>query len=150
MLLLQLRFTKRPDSEQLENKTGIFCDYGDLSDDSLLTGGGEVYNKCGDIMDEFLRLFDTMRSGIEAAGFINVQEKMNRSSLGTWPRHEVHKDAGRLGMHAFKTGIEEWLLYMLTNFGSPEPWSSEQARVYFAMMKKELVSRPPWHIQQEV
>ena len=48
----------------------------------------------------------TMRAKIEAAGFVNVQEKTYRVPTGTWAKHPLLKEAGKFNKLQFKEGIE--------------------------------------------
>ena len=50
--------------------------------------------------------YDTMKDSIEAAGFVNVQEKVYKVPVGTWAKHPVYKDAGRLNELQFMEGME--------------------------------------------
>lgn len=76
-----------------------------------------------------------MRSGIEAAGFTNVQEKNYKLPLGDWPRNKVLKDAGRLNEQQFRNGMEGFVLALFTSAGG---WSVEECQVYLAKVRKEL------------
>ena len=50
--------------------------------------------------------FDTMKDSIEAAGFTNIQEKIYKVPVGTWAKHPIYKDAGRLNEMQFLEGME--------------------------------------------
>lgn len=47
-----------------------------------------------------------MRSRIEAAGFTNIQQQDYKMPLGTWPKHPVYRDAGRVNIQMLKNGLE--------------------------------------------
>lgn len=44
----------------------------------------------------------TMRRDIEAAGFINLQERDYKCLIGTWPKLQVYKDAGKVHMRMWQ------------------------------------------------
>lgn len=88
-----------------------------------------------------------MKARIEAAGFINVHVQDYKIPLGTWPKHPIYKDAGRVKAAEVKSGIEGWSLYLLTKFGEPEPWSLEEAKVLVAKIKNDIDAG--YHIYQK-
>lgn len=73
---------------------------------------------------------ELMRAGIEGAGFINVHERNFKMPLGDWPKHPIYKEAGRLNKKGYKDGLEGWLMYALTRWGLPKPWTPEEVTVY--------------------
>ena len=85
-----------------------------------------------------------MKAQIEKAGFVNVQEKLYKCPLGSWPKHKIYKDAGRVNMEHWKTGLEGWAMYLLTKYGLPTPWSAEEVQVYVAKVRNEI-SNPSLH-----
>lgn len=58
--------------------------------------------------------YSTMRSGIEAAGFVNVHQQDYKCPIGAWPSLPVYKDAGKMSMQQFKAGMEGWVMMILT------------------------------------
>lgn len=50
--------------------------------------------------------YDTMKDSIKAVGFVNVQEKVYKVPIGTWAKHPLYKDAGRLNELQFMEGME--------------------------------------------
>ena len=66
-----------------------------------------------------------------------------QAKIGTWPRHPVYKDAGRLNEEHFRSGMEGYALYMLTHIGM-EPMSSEAVPMYLVGLGRELDERK-WH-----
>ena len=76
------------------------------------------------------KVLETMRAGIENAGFINVHERDFKMPIGDWPKHPLYKEAGRLCLQGTKDGQEGWLMYALTRWGLPQPWSPEEVTVY--------------------
>lgn len=82
----------------------------------------------------------TIRSQIEAAGFKNVHEKIQKCPMGGWAKDPVPKEAGKFEKSQFLSAMDGyamcvWTLwdfhhlsmlilprYLLTKFGEPEPW----------------------------
>ena len=50
-----------------------------------------------------LTIYHEMRSRIERAGFINIQEKVFKAPIGAWPKNTTYKDAGKCSLKHFKT-----------------------------------------------
>lgn len=55
-----------------------------------------------------------MRSGIEAAGFINVHEKNQKAPMGEWAKSPVMKEAGKFNKLQMLSGMEGYSLFLLT------------------------------------
>lgn len=130
--------------EQVEPSVIYRSDDGSLPADSLLADWGQKFERMGAKADRPFNTFDTMRANIEAAGFTNVQEKIYKVPIGTWPKHRLYRDAGRLNEEQFRAGMEGYALYMLTHIGDPEPMSPEAVQIYLAGIRKELEERK-WH-----
>ena len=79
--------------------------------------------------------YTTMRSRIERAGFINVQQKDYICPLGGWHPDPTMRDAGIIGKEVFKSGAEGWVMWLLTNYGLPQPWTADQVRLFVARVQ---------------
>lgn len=131
--------------EQLEFDISVQSDDGSLPDDSALAGWGALGFSCAERAGRSLRTQETMREKIEAAGFINVHERLYKCPIGTWPKNKVLKEAGRLNTLHWSSGIEGWGMFLLTNFGPPQPWTADEVRILAAKMKHEMQD-PKLHI----
>ena len=49
-----------------------------------------------------------MRKRIENAGFIDVHERDYKVPIGEWPKHPIHKEAGRYQMMHYELGLGGW------------------------------------------
>lgn len=133
--------------EQVEGDIGIFCDDGSLPKDSMIeTNFRQLFLDCGARANRPLDTIDTMRSGIEAAGFINVQQQDYKQPIGSWPKLSVYKDAGWACKEQFLRGVEGYVMWFLTH-NQPNPWSVEEVQVYLAKLKNEV--NQGWHIYQK-
>lgn len=111
---------------------------------SLLSDWGQKFERMGATAGRPFNLFDTMRDSIEAAGFTNIQEKLYKVPIGTWARHPILKDAGRLNEEQFREGMEGYALYLLTHIGDPEPMTADEVKGYLAVIRSELEEKH-WH-----
>lgn len=81
---------------------------------------------------------DKCKARIEAAGFINVQEKLYKVPLGVWVKNPVLKEAGRFCKMHVMTGIEGFAMFAFTHFGEPVPWTAEEVQVWLAKFRKDV------------
>ena len=108
----------------------IRCDDGTLPPDSLLANFGAEMEASLGKTGNTMKVAELMRPGIEAAGFTNIQHRWYKVPFGGWARHPIYKEAGECKMIEFKEGMQGWVTWALTKFGSPEPWSEEEVAVY--------------------
>lgn len=88
-----------------------------------------------------------MTETIRKAGFVDIHEKNYKWPLGPWPRDQKYKEAGTVNFQHWMSGLEGWCMWLLTKFGSPEPWTQEEVHVYVAKMRAEL-KNPRFHIYE--
>lgn len=86
-------------------------------------------------MGKPLDTYETFKSRIEAAGFINVQEVVYKSPVGTWPKHPVYKEAGKLNQEQLVKGVEGYLMHLFTNYGH---WDVERVNALVEECKREF------------
>ncbi|KAH9819837.1 Methyltransferase domain-containing protein [Teratosphaeria destructans] len=138
--------------EHLEADINAHSDDGSLAPDSLLAGWGPTFMPCGERAGRPLDVQATMRAKIEKAGFVNVQEHLFKTPVGTWPKNQILKQAGRINYSHWSDGLEGYAMFLLTHFGAPKPWTADEVRVYVAKVKQELQSRKLhcWHWSRRV
>lgn len=124
--------------EHAEISIAFECDDGTLPADSIMTRWYDIFAKCVAKMGKRVDTLDTMREKIERAGFTNVQEASNKFPVGPWPKNPVYKEVGRVHLNALKTGLEGYTMFLLTNFGDPEPWSPEQVQLFLMETRQEF------------
>lgn len=121
-----------------------------------------VVMPCGVASGKDLETHDKLQSRIEEAGFTNVHTINYKVPIGEWPRLQVYKDAGRVSMKMFKTGLEGWMMWFMTKvipqtgaatshanksqYARPEPWTHEEVQVWLAHLRRELDRN--YHIYQ--
>jgi hypothetical protein len=79
-----------------------------------------------------------MRSAIEKAGFVDVQEEKYKIPLGSWPKDKLLKEVGHLQYAHWNAALEGWAMWLLTHFGEPEPWTKDEVQVFLAKVRVEL------------
>lgn len=133
--------------EHAELDVAVHCDDTSLPKDALLRGWGPMFKECAARSGQPIDNETSMRARIEAAGFININEKSHILPIGPWARHPVYKDAGRVNHAQWMSGAEGWAMWLLTKHGSPEPWPVEKVGDYIEKIKGELARG--YHIYQK-
>jgi len=133
--------------EQIELDVRVMSDDDSLPTDSLLAEWGNNFLGCAERAGRSLATQTTMKARIEAAGFVDVQERLYKCPIGPWPKAKTLKEAGRINLAHWDSGLEGWAMWLLTKYGVPEPWSADEVRVYVALVRQELKNRKLhiWH-----
>ena len=109
---------------------GFYCDDSSLPKDSLLARFDDDMAPVVAQTSNTIRITELMRKGIEDAGFTNVHERHFKFPIGDWPKHPVYKEAGAVNKIMLKEGFEGFIMYLLTKFGLPQPWSQDEVIAY--------------------
>jgi hypothetical protein len=88
-----------------------------------------------------------MQERIRNAGFVDMREHSYKWPIGPWARDQKYKEAGIVNYQHWLSGMEGWCMWLLTKFGTPEPWTKEDVHVYVAKLRTEL-KNPHFHIYQ--
>ena len=86
----------------------MHCDDGSLPADSMVATHGDRFLKCGERAGMPLNTIDHMETRIKAAGFQNVHVQDYKIPIGSWPKHPILKDCGRVKVKEVLAGIEGW------------------------------------------
>ena len=97
--------------------------------DAPLSKWGPMIIECGEKSGRPFNTIEFMAESIKAAGFTNLQERDFKVPLGAWAKHPVLKESGRLYKQQALAGLEGYVLYLLTNYGSPKPWTAEEVQI---------------------
>ena len=81
-------------------------DDGTLADDMLLKEWGPMFLRCAEQTGKKLDTEEKMKGRIEAAGFVNVHERMYKVPVGDWAKNPMLKEAGRFQKMQFLVGME--------------------------------------------
>lgn len=71
---------------------------------------GPMFLRIGENIGRPLDTVDTMKAGIEAAGFVNVKEKVYKVPMGEWAKNEILKEAGRFSKISGLAGMEGYAM----------------------------------------
>lgn len=89
-------------------------------------------------MGRSIKTIDEMSTSMKAAGFTNVQEQYFKLPIGPWAKNQKLKEAGRVCQDFWLSGLDGFAMFLLTKFGSPEPWSQEEVLTYTAKVRAEM------------
>ncbi|KAH8712012.1 methyltransferase [Phaeosphaeriaceae sp. PMI808] len=92
---------------------------------------------CGEAAASFKKdilVGDTIKARMEAAGFIDVHEKVVKVPIGPWPKDPHMKEIGRYEREQMVMGIEP---YTLGFIGKVLGWSEAECRVLIAKVVEE-------------
>jgi len=98
----------------------IEMDINAQSDDTSPSSNSKVRELCtftqqmGTASGRDLYISKSMKTLIEEAGFVNVQERQINLPLGSWAADPKFKDIGRFFERYYKTGLQGWLLQICT------------------------------------
>ena len=67
---------------------------------------GPLFIDCAKRAGRSIETIDSCRPAIERAGFVNAEEELFKVPVGSWPKKERLKEAGRINYHAWLEGLE--------------------------------------------
>ncbi|KAJ5928422.1 hypothetical protein N7466_007378 [Penicillium verhagenii] len=130
--------------EQFEFNIQVFSDDKSLPQDTILSQWADIWHPVSERAGRPFQVQDKMRSSLERAGFVEIQEKVYKVPVGPWARDPVLKELGLLHNQHWATGLEGYCMWLLTTFGLPTPWSPEEVQVFLAKTRSEL-KNPAFH-----
>ncbi|KAJ5647004.1 hypothetical protein N7490_003376, partial [Penicillium lividum] len=130
--------------EQFEFDVSVYSDDNSLPKDSLLDQWGDMWYPCSERAGRPLQVEKHMRANLEKAGFVDIKEVVYKVPLGPWARDPVLKELGLLHHQHWSKGLEGYCMYLLTNFGAPDPWTPSEVQVFLAKTRAEL-KNPKFH-----
>lgn len=95
-----------------------------------------------------LNAMDIMTEKIRQAGFVDIHVKEYKWPIGPWARDKQFKEAGMVQLQHWLSGMEGWCMWLLTKFGSPQPWTKEEVQIYVAKLRKDI-KNPRYHTYQK-
>ena len=115
-----------------------------LSDDGTLKPTHALYQSMEHLREAAAKLdhafvdISTLKSRLEAAGFVDVQVSPNKWPSNTWAKDKKYKEIGAWNHENIASGISGFLMAALTRGLG---WSKEQVDVLAAETKKDLLNR---------
>lgn len=79
-----------------------------------------------------------LRGWFEAAGFVDVQQRVFKAPLGRWPKDPAMKDLGHWWAENMSVGLAG---FSLAYFSRVLGWSSEEIELYLVDVRKSLTDR---------
>lgn len=123
----------------------VECDDDSVPPDNILFGFGDLITSAANKMGRPINIYQTFRRSIEKAGFVDIHEKVYKWPIGPWPRDKLLKEVGAVNFHHWSSGLEGYIMFVLTKFGEPKPWSKDEVLVYAARIRSELTN-PRHHV----
>ncbi|TAQ83533.1 hypothetical protein B7494_g8143 [Chlorociboria aeruginascens] len=112
--------------EQVEISIDFKTDDGTIKPGSPLLKLTELFTEAGEISGQTFRTFEIMKPSLEAAGFVNVVERIFKSPIGTWPSNPKMKELGRWGLLGLDVGLEGYTMAPLTRLLG---WNANEVHV---------------------
>lgn len=125
--------------ESFDTNVYIESDDGTVAKGTAMFDYGEILRKgCGKMgipSSDFYVVRDQLqRKALEAAGFVNIQEKRFRIPTSEWPLDPAMKDIGLYSRAAIQNDVEGIVGLPASHIG----YSKEEVAVYGAKFRKEL------------
>ncbi|KAJ5923738.1 S-adenosyl-L-methionine-dependent methyltransferase [Penicillium verhagenii] len=92
--------------EQFEFNIQVFSDDKSLPQDTILSQWADIWHPVSERAGRPFQVQDKMRSSLEKAGFVEIQEKVYKVPVGPWARDPVLKELGLLHNQHWATGLE--------------------------------------------
>lgn len=118
----------------------VECDDDSVPPDNILFGFGDLITSAANKMGRPINIYQTFRRSIEKAGFVDIHEKVYKWLIGPWPRDKLLKEVGAVNFHHWSSGLEGYIMFVLTKFGEPKPWSKDEVLVHAARIRSELTN----------
>jgi hypothetical protein len=80
----------------------------------ILISSKQLFAEAGQITGQTFTISDIMKQEIEAAGFVNVVERVYKTPIGGWPADPKLRELGQWALLGFDTGLEGFALATLT------------------------------------
>ena len=124
--------------QSYESSPTVFSDDDTLPEHSaiaqwrpLFMEGGRKTGRSFSVVDDGLQ-----NEAMEAAGFVDIQERWINVPSGGWPSDPKLKEIGQYSQMALLSDVEGFIVFFTLILG----WSREQVQVYIAHLRRELKS----------
>ncbi|KXX73277.1 hypothetical protein MMYC01_209840 [Madurella mycetomatis] len=113
-------------------------DDGNITEKTALGQWGKIFEEGGRRSGRTFRVVPEglQRKAMEAAGFVDIQERDIQQPLGSWPKNERMKEIGEFTKLPLTQDAEGYLVFIADTLG----WSREEIMVYLAMFRREIRS----------
>ncbi|KAI1400250.1 S-adenosyl-L-methionine-dependent methyltransferase [Hypoxylon fuscum] len=126
--------------ESKESSAVIQSDDGTVADDSALAQWGKVFKEAGTKSGKSFQVVEEglQRKAMEAAGFVDIEERDMKTPFGAWPADHKNREIGQYNQLALAQDIEGFLVHMWSQVLG---WAIEEIQVYAAHLRHELRSK---------
>ncbi|KAI9742766.1 MAG: hypothetical protein M1818_003495 [Claussenomyces sp. TS43310] len=114
------------------------CDDGTMAPDWPFMKWTTAIDEASMTLDRPLRTANKMKRWFIEAGFVDVQEKIVKLPINTWPRDREYKKIGKWWYDNLVMGLQGFSLALLTRVMG---WSKEEIEVFLADVRKGMKDR---------
>ncbi|KAK4222787.1 S-adenosyl-L-methionine-dependent methyltransferase [Podospora fimiseda] len=129
--------------EHMDCTAGVYSDDGSLPKDTVFKTWKELFKQAGEKMGQSFEIVedDKFVDLIKNAGFKNVENKIIKAPVGSWPAEKKWKDVGQFNQLMLEMGIEGFGLFALTHVLG---WEYNEVQVFLAKVRAALRNKA-WH-----
>lgn len=129
--------------EHMDCSPGVYSDDGSIPKDSPFTTWKDVFREVGQKMGQTFEIVDDDRyvGWLKNAGFANVENRLIKTPVGSWPAEKKWKDVGQFNQLMLEMGLEGFGLFALTNVLG---WGYDETQVFLAKVRAGLKNKA-WH-----
>lgn len=123
--------------QNLEMDCQLDSDHVALPADHIFHRWAQLFYQGGEKMGRTFAISKghTMRDGLEAAGFVDIEERRLKAPMHGWPKDPKLQQAGLLFQLALEESIEGFGMFLLTQILG---WHEDEVIVLLAEMRREV------------
>ncbi|KFZ10572.1 hypothetical protein V501_05144 [Pseudogymnoascus sp. VKM F-4519 (FW-2642)] len=114
------------------------CDDGTMPDDWPFAKYVDKLQEASLEVGRELDVAPKLRGWFEAAGFVDVQQRVFKAPLGRWPKDPAMKDLGHWWAENMSVGLAA---FSLAYFSRVLGWSTDEIELYLVDVRKSLMDR---------
>jgi len=129
--------------EHMDCSAGVYSDDGSIPQDSPFKTWKDLFHEVGLKMGQTFEVVDDDRyvGWMKSAGFANVENRLIKTPVGSWPADKKWKDVGQFNQLMLEMGLEGFGLFALTTVLG---WGYDETQVFLAKVWAGLKNKA-WH-----